>query len=127
MEINQIQWDEENECPISNLPIYERFRGLDNYFMTNGHFSLPYMKLRNKKYKSTKACWADAFGKQMCCKDYGIRNWIWSISNKDNTACLYLIYSSKGGDVSVNTKYDLDKSVDLYKEVMDYLTEKCKK
>ena len=137
-EINKVVWDEGKEIRIENIGLFEdikifedskkgeaaalstskkKRRMLNDYIVEIGHSSPDFVRNRGKKYETSKDLIKESFGKQMTCKNYSHRVWIWSMSNSEAT--LYLLYSVRGMSFSYKDGSNIDEVVKLYKEVVD--------
>lgn len=115
-DINVTTWDETKECPISNLG--NTRRKFCTYVIEKGHISPEIMLARHLKYETSKDFIKALFGKQLTCQTYSYRTWIWSLTNTDKSATLYIFYCKRGMSVSYHLDSNIDSVIDLYKDMI---------
>lgn len=122
--VNRVAWDGKREVRIDNIPRLDKnHRDFIDYIVENGHCSPDFLIKSSKKYKSSRELIKASFGSQMVCKNYSNhRVWIWSMSDWEGKADLYLMYSVKGMGFSYKDGSSTDEVVKLYKEVVDCMS-----
>ena len=123
MKINAVPFDDKLEIPLGNFKNYNPDLNFDYYKHSYkyGLNSLTHLSWQSNNYKTPKEMLKDRLGKQLLCKMYNYRNWIWTISNNDNTAVLYVLYDVRGITISYKKKSEPQAVVELYKELIDFI------
>ncbi len=110
MKINIHEWEETKEIRLVNLG--------DKVNILDGHCSMKFLKLKSN-YINGKEFIKSIFGKQLTCKQYSHRAWIWTVGNDTDTAIIYIIWSVRGITFSYNANSNIDDVVQLYKDIMN--------
>lgn len=119
MNINTAQYDETaTDCIVNCVTPRWDFNACKEY----------YDGIRKVGYKDdSKALFKTTFGKQMTCKNYTCRNWIWTFS--DDNATVYCLICDTG--VSWEYNHKTTKNHDALKylccKVIDELVKKARK
>jgi hypothetical protein len=88
MNVNTVHFEEDKTCCIVNIgvapPLY------------NPHNFSKMFTFLSKVTGSKKEYFKKVFGKQLTCRMYTNRNWIWTFSDENNTACVNALISTTG-------------------------------
>ena len=112
MNINAVPYDEDLTRSMLELQVTER---VDILYRMN--LEMKYLDKWPCNEHPTRKVFQEVFGKQIKCVDYTNRNWVWTFSNDDNTACINVLCSTRGKDF----EYRSDSNLKELKDIHDWI------
>jgi hypothetical protein len=113
MLINEVKYDEKKTqvIPMNITSVYYEPEFMD-YRYDN-------YKDLNQPHPESKDFLKDLLGKQQICKNYSVRNWIWTLSTEDKSTTIHLLASKRGISFEYNINSDETKLKSLFYEFME--------
>lgn len=127
--VNEVPYDEEKTDSIVNMGNYN---GLDPFYSQRiidecwwydrKFFEL--MKSVPEERRDPKSLFKYVFGRQLTCKNYTNRNWVWTFSDLEEQNAFWTLISTTGVSWEFDsTSEDFHRVIDLRKKVENYIYE----